>query len=661
MTSPITQSTIARFAPVDLPLRRIVSDWGIRAVSALGTAAFRTVGPKASGEFGILLYHRIAEEIAGIERPSINVPPRRFEQQIRGLVEAGYVFWPLRRLLDHVASGERVPPHVVTLTFDDGFESVYRNAWPILRELNIPATIFLATAYLDSTDPFPFDHWGLSHFRTVPPSSYRAMTLAQCREMAASGLIEFGAHTHTHEDFRDRADDFRSDLETNISTLKELFGQSDVLFAFPYGTPRLGFADESLTIAAREAGVRCALTTNSSLVERDDSPFAWGRFTVFSWDTSATIAAKIGGWYGWAPRLKNRLLGRSPVSTEKTHPSQPNPKPNGTASAKPQVSIIVPTFNRATWLGDALRSLLEQQTGGKLEYEIVVCDNASTDHTAQVVASLAATSSIPIRYCYEPKPGDAPTRNRALQVASGQWLAFFDDDQLAPTNWLRELVAAADEACGPIVGGAVQLELTERERLEFGIAIREALRETDLYPQLQPYLRNSLPGTGNALVAKSVFDAIGNFDESFINGGSDYDFFSRARAAGFSLWYTPKAIVRHRVEPRRLSPEHLRLDALSGGAEHAEQIDFKRRGLARTLGCGLARIGQSLVIHGPLLLEAWLRNDRGQVLGRQTRLWRTEGYLRKCLALSAPRIFPQKRFFDSLSFRHGRPHSKDAK
>ena len=157
-----------------------------------------------------------------------------------------------------------------------------------------------------------------------------------------------------------------------------------------------------------------------------------------------------------------------------------------------------------------------------------------------------------------------------------------------------------------------------------------------------------------------MFDAIGNFDESFVSGGSDYEFFSRARAAGFALWYTPTAVIRHRVDPRRMSVEYLRLDSLSGGAEHAEHLDFKRHGLIKVLDCGLARFAQAIVIHGPLLFAAWLRHDRGQVLGRCCRLWRTEGYLRKCIALVAPRLFPQKRFFDSLSIRQGRPNTKAA-
>ena len=75
------------------------------------------------------------------------------------------------------------------ITFDDGFAGVYEYAWPVLKELKVPATVFVSTAYLDSTDPFPFDRWARQHQAHLPASSYRPLTHAQCREMVAEDLI----------------------------------------------------------------------------------------------------------------------------------------------------------------------------------------------------------------------------------------------------------------------------------------------------------------------------------------------------------------------------------------------------------------------------------------------------------------------------------------
>ncbi|HJN11509.1 MAG: hypothetical protein QGG09_22405 [Pirellulaceae bacterium] len=186
------------------------------------------------------------------------------------------------------------------------------------------------------------------------------------------------------------------------------------------------------------------------------------------------------------------------------------------------------------------------------------------------------------------------------------------------------------------------------------IQCRAALRETRLYPTARTYRRKDMPGTGNALVARPVFDAIGEFDEAMTGGGSDYDFFTRARDAGYPLWYSPEAVVCHRVPAERLTPEFLRWDALSGGAEHAGYFDFQRKGRTAVLSLCGARLVQALIIHAPLLLWAQLLGDTHAILGRRTSLWRTEGYVRRTLSIIAPVWFAQPRFFESLDLRRGR-------
>jgi len=297
---------------------------------------------------------------------------------------------------------------------------------------------------------------------------------------------------------------------------------------------------------------------------------------------------------------------------------------------------------------------VDQETGGQFTFDIHVVDNASTDETAQAITQFATSSPIAIRYHHQDLPGDAPTRNLGVANATGTWLAFFDDDQIANRTWLSELWSATSGGERPIVGGAVHLHLSDQELAALNPLCRAALRETRLYRTVRPYRRSDLPGTGNALVARAVFDTIGMFDETMTGGGSDCDFFVRAREAGIPLWYTPDAVIRHRVSSERLTPEFLRWDALSGGAEHAGYFDFQRKGLTALLGLCGARVLQALVIHVPLLMWAQLRGDTQAILGRKTSLWRTEGYVRRTLSIIAPAWFAQPRFFESLDLRHGR-------
>jgi len=280
---------------------------GMRAAGRLAVALNAMLGSRAKGRLGILTYHRIASHVDGLPAPLHNVEPHRFSAQLHELSRRGFQFVSLNAALSAAHQRQSLPPKSVVLTFDDGFATVYTHAWPLLERLQIPATVFINTAYIDSDDPFPFDAWGRAYHDRAPLDTYRPLTTAECREMSESGLIAIGAHTHTHQDHRGCPEAFREDLQKSVEIVRERFRESDVTFAFPYGCVHAGFANADAIEAAGTTGVRCGLTTTAALVDTKDSPFRWGRFNVFAWDTGATLTAKLGGWYGWAPRTKQAV------------------------------------------------------------------------------------------------------------------------------------------------------------------------------------------------------------------------------------------------------------------------------------------------------------------------------------------------------------------
>jgi peptidoglycan/xylan/chitin deacetylase (PgdA/CDA1 family) len=287
----------------------------MRGLANLAGALSTVLGNRGSESPGILVYHRIVPLVEGVPTPPYNVTPETFREQLTGLLRHGFHFCSLKEIIECHEQGERVPPRSVVVTFDDCFESIYTHAWPILKELKVPATLFLSTAYLDNDTPFPFDTWAIEFRDRVPTDHYCPIRIEQCRELAESSLVDLGTHTHTHADFRGHLAEFTAEMQIAAEIVALRFGEFEPLFAFPFGNPHIGYASTEMLAAVRDSGARCALTTECSLVDVRREPFGWGRINVFDWDTSFTLGGKLSGWYAWAPQLKHRLQNAMKRST----------------------------------------------------------------------------------------------------------------------------------------------------------------------------------------------------------------------------------------------------------------------------------------------------------------------------------------------------------
>ena len=317
-----------------------------------------------------------------------------------------------------------------------------------------------------------------------------------------------------------------------------------------------------------------------------------------------------------------------------------------------KISIVIASFNRAHYLNGALESLVCQETDNRFDYEVIVADNNSTDNTREVVESFAATSAVPVRYLLETKPGDAPPRNKGIRESDGEWLAFFDDDQFAEPRWLVNLLEVAESQKTQVVGGPVRLDLDDSIIPRLSPACRSTLREMKPYRADQPYDPGVIPGTGNMLVAKALFDRIGLFAEDIKEGGSDWKLVEDARAVGVVPWYAAEAVIRHRVEGNRMTPNYFRWDAQNGGVSQAD-VDFRRHGFTGLLARCAARLVRTMA-YMPQHLWSLIRPPAyGSTQGSMV-WWRTQAYARRCLTLLAPDICPQKRFHEYVDFRTGR-------
>ncbi|MHB8505740.1 MAG: glycosyltransferase family 2 protein [Acidimicrobiales bacterium] len=200
------------------------------------------------------------------------------------------------------------------------------------------------------------------------------------------------------------------------------------------------------------------------------------------------------------------------------------------------VSVIVTTKDRAPLLGRQLAAVQDQDYAGP--FEIVVSDDGSRDATAALLADVARRDDRLVVVHGATSRGSSHARNVGAAVARGELLAFCDDDDVVPQDWLRCLVDAssrADVVCGVnrpclSVGSGTLVPLVPAEPPPRRVVV---VRHLDFLPSLQG---------GNMAYWTRVTDTIGGWDES-LRFASDVDLAWRAQLAGFRYHLAEDAVV----------------------------------------------------------------------------------------------------------------------
>lgn len=256
------------------------------------------------------------------------------------------------------------------------------------------------------------------------------------------------------------------------------------------------------------------------------------------------------------------------------------------STADLSVSIIICTYARAELLGQTLLSLRDVEGIG--EAEVIVVDNNSPDHTAEVVShSMKQLNGtfVRIRYLFEPRQGLSAARNAGIAASTGAIVAFLDDDAIPSPQWLdaiRKAFEAAPEAAA--VGGVIRpsFEIARPEwlikELELPFTIVDLGGETRSYPgRLHPF-------GANMAMRRSVLDRLGLFfpeelgrkGASLLSGEETW-LFNQMRSAGLKLLYVPGMAVTHFIMAERLSPGWIKRRYYYQGVSNA----MEARGAAR--------------------------------------------------------------------------------
>ena len=257
-----------------------------------------------------------------------------------------------------------------------------------------------------------------------------------------------------------------------------------------------------------------------------------------------------------------------------------------------ELSIIMPTRNRADYLKDALESALNQ-TLDKSVYEIIVVDNGSTDSTHQVTEELNRLYEDRVRYFYEPAPGLHVGRHLGAREAKGDILVYTDDDIIALPEWLEAVRSAFNDPGVALVGGK-NLPRWEGEVPDWV----KLFESTDACGWHNGYL--SLLDFGdkcmeipayyvygcNFSIRKSVMYECGGFHPDSMpqelirfRGDGETALSAALMAKGYRTIYEPGASVYHRVPPERLTVEYFCRRAFNQGVSDSYTEIRKYRGL----------------------------------------------------------------------------------
>jgi succinoglycan biosynthesis protein ExoM len=257
-------------------------------------------------------------------------------------------------------------------------------------------------------------------------------------------------------------------------------------------------------------------------------------------------------------------------------------RPLGTedTARPPHICVCTCTYKRAQMLERLLEKVDQQESNGAFTFSIVVADNDSARSAEPVVSAFAARSRMQVVYCYEPVQNIALVRNKAIDNAQGDYIAFIDDDEFPTEHWLANLLKSCVNYSAAGVLGPVRPHFDHPppdwlikgkfcERREHSTGTGMAWNQSR---------------TGNVLFRRSILQGIGDpFRAEFGTGGEDQDFFRRMNERGCRFVWCNEAVVFETVPPARWTRSYMFKRALLRGRNGLKHPTGRAKLVAQSL------------------------------------------------------------------------------
>lgn len=269
------------------------------------------------------------------------------------------------------------------------------------------------------------------------------------------------------------------------------------------------------------------------------------------------------------------------------------------------LTVAVCTYGEAPHLAEALASVAAQEPPAGLRVEILCVDNNPAPRVT-LLGDLAGRVYI-VR---EPTPGLSRARNAAIAHATGDSIAFLDDDAVAAPGWTAAMVRDLERTGAWCLGGRVFPRWPDTPPAWLLPQLRYLLSLVDLGDDIRELRGPIFPCGANFAIRRFALDRVGLFRPELgrrpgsLLSGEEIDLFRRVLRAGGTVAYTPHAVVHHIIPASRLTPEFLRRRAWWEG-KTLVLLDRIHRGWAYALAMAVARTGLATVREPPAWVAAW--------------------------------------------------------
>jgi glycosyltransferase involved in cell wall biosynthesis len=245
------------------------------------------------------------------------------------------------------------------------------------------------------------------------------------------------------------------------------------------------------------------------------------------------------------------------------------------------ISVCICTYKRPHLLRRLLDELAGQDTGGQFTYSIVVVDNDQLRSAESVALDFAVRCPIPVKYCVESRQNISLARNKAVENATGDFIAFIDDDEYPTRSWLRTLFKTLNERNVDGVLGPVKPDF-EQGAPEW--VVKGKFYDRPTYPTGLVIDRQK-GRTGNVLLKRRIFAADEPPFRPEFRTGEDQDFFGRMIQKGHVFIWCDEAVAYEVVPAIRWKRGFMLRRALLQGSSSFLNRDRRGFYIAKSIIC----------------------------------------------------------------------------